>query len=103
MPKQIIIQFPDGQQVLFGGTGPGSGLAEVGFGDEINNVTADVFKSALGALGEVTKTIQESVGTLPTRPDKVELEFGATLTADCKLLIVSGKGDYAIKVKLTWE
>jgi hypothetical protein len=36
---------------------------------------------------------------MPKRP----LEFGATLTADCKLWIVSGKGDYAIKVKLSWE
>ena len=40
---------------------------------------------------------------MPKRPDKIEMEFGATLSADLQLWIVSGKGDYAFKVKLSWE
>lgn len=86
---------------LFGETG--NGLSEVGVAEDIAKATNDAFKSALGALGEVVKTLEDSVDALTKRPDKIEMEFGATVTADCKLWIVSGKGDYAIKVKLTWE
>ena len=99
----MIVELPDGKQVLFGGAGTGTGLSEVGVGEDIAKATGEAFKSALGALGEVVKTLEESVGAMPKRPDKIETDFGATLTADCKLWIVSGKGDYAIKVKLSWE
>jgi hypothetical protein len=101
MSAQIIVELPEGKQVLFGGTGEGTGLAEVGV--EIKTATGAAFKSALDALGEVVKSLEQSVSAMPKRPDKIEMEFGATLTADCKLFIVSGKGDYAIKVKLSWE
>src|SRR5262245_536342 len=99
----MIVEFADGQQVLFGGTGTGTGLAEVGVEEEIAKRTGAAFKSAFGALAEVVKSLEDSVGKLTKRPKKIEMEFGATLTADCKLWIVSGKGDYAIKVKLAWE
>jgi hypothetical protein len=98
-----MIVLPDGKQVRFGGAGTGTGLSEVGVDEDIEKATGEAFKSALGALGEMLKTLEESVGAMPKRPDNIEMEFGATLTADCKLWIVSGKGDYAIKVKLSWE
>jgi hypothetical protein len=103
MSAQMIVQLPEGKQIVFGGTGACTGLAEVGVGEEIAKASGEAFKSAFNALGEVVKTLQESVGTMPKRPNKIEMEFGATLTADCKLWIVPGKGDYAIKVKLSWE
>jgi hypothetical protein len=102
MSAQMIVELGDGIQVLFGGTGTGTGLSEVGVAEDIAKATGAAFKSALGALGEVVKSLEESVRALPKRPDKIEMEFGATLTADCKLWIVSGKGDYAIKIKLSW-
>ena len=36
------------------------------------------------------------------RPDKVEMEFGASLSADWDLWIVSGEGEAELKVKLVW-
>ena len=102
MSARMIVELPDGQQVLFGGTGTGTGFSEVGVAEDIAKATGAAFKSALGALGEVVKSLEDSVSALPKRPDKIEMEFGATLTADCKLWIVSGKGDYAIKIKLSW-
>jgi hypothetical protein len=99
MSAQMIVELGDGIQVLFGGTGTGTGLSEVGVAEDIAKATGAAFKSA---LGEVVKSLEESVRALPKRPDKIEMEFGATLTADCKLWIVSGKGDYAIKIKLSW-
>ena len=35
MSARMIVELPDGQQVLFGGTGTGTGLAEVGVEEEI--------------------------------------------------------------------
>ena len=44
-----------------------------------------------------------SVAKLPRRPDKVEIEFSASLTGDCNLLIVSGEASAEFKVTLAWE
>jgi hypothetical protein len=71
--------------------------------EEIAKRTEAAFKSGLGAIGKLVTTLEDSVGAMPKRPDKIEMEFGATLSADCKLWVVSGKGDYAFKVKLAWE
>jgi hypothetical protein len=101
MSTRMIVEFPDGQQILFGGTGSGTGLSEVGVEEEIAKRTEAAFKSGIGAIGKLVTTLEESVDAMPKRPDKIEMEFGATLSADCKLWIVSGKGDYAFKVKLS--
>jgi hypothetical protein len=37
------------------------------------------------------------------RPDKVEMEFGASLSGECDLWIVSGDGEAEFKVKLSWD
>ena len=47
----------------------------------------------MGSLGDLVKVLEESVGNLPKRPDKVDLEFGASLKGDCDLWIVRGEGD----------
>jgi hypothetical protein len=103
MATRMIVQFPDGQQILFGGTGSGTGLSEVGMEEEIAKRTEAAFKSGIGAIGKLVTTLEDSVRAMPKRPDRIEMEFGATLSADCKLWIVSGKGDYAFKVKLSWD
>jgi len=36
------------------------------------------------------------------RPEKVEMEFSASLTAECDLWIVSGEGEAEFKVTLAW-
>ena len=36
------------------------------------------------------------------RPDKFEMEFGASLSGDCDLWIVSAEGKAEFKVKLAW-
>jgi hypothetical protein len=37
------------------------------------------------------------------RPEKVEIEFGFSLSGEAKLWIVSGKGDADFKAKLSWD
>jgi hypothetical protein len=66
-------------------------------------MTTETFKSALGSLGELVKILEHSVGNLPELPNKVEMEFGASLKGDCNLWIVSGEGEADFKVKLSWE
>jgi hypothetical protein len=48
-------------------------------------------------------TSEESVGAMPPCPDKIEMEFGASLKGECDLWIVSGEGEAEFKVKLSWE
>jgi Trypsin-co-occurring domain 1 len=47
--------------------------------------------------------LENTVGALARRPSKVEMEFGATLSADCDLWVVSGKGEAEFKVTLSWD
>ncbi len=103
MSPRMIVEFPDGQQILFGGSGAATGLSEVGVEEEFAKATEAAFKSGLGALGKLVKILEDSVGRMPKRPDKIEMEFGATLGSDCKLWIVSGKGEAEFKVKLSWD
>jgi Trypsin-co-occurring domain 1 len=57
----------------------------------------------LSSLGELVKILEASIGDLPKRPDKIEMEFGAKLSTDCNLWIVSGEGEAEFKVTLSWE
>ena len=42
--------------------------------------------------------LEALVGDMPTRPDTVEMEFGAKISGDCNLWIVSGEGEADFKV-----
>ncbi|MGL5137081.1 MAG: CU044_2847 family protein, partial [Beijerinckiaceae bacterium] len=61
------------------------------------------FGKAMDTLGGLVGMLQGTVERLKERPSKVEIEFGASLTADCNLWIVSGEGKAEFKVKLAWE
>lgn len=102
MSARMIIELPAGQKVLFGGSGPETGLAEVGVADDVARVAGDKFRAALGTLADLVAALEQSVGHMTHRPDKVEMEFGATLSSECDLWIVSGEGKAEIKVKLAW-
>ena len=102
MPARMIVELPAGKKLLFGGQGPETGLSEVGIGDDIARVTSDKFQAALGSLSELVATLEKSVGQMARRPDKVEMEFGASLSGDCDLWIVSSEGKAEFKVKIAW-
>jgi hypothetical protein len=102
MSTRILIDLPGGEKVFFGGTGKESGLADVGIAEKVAQVGSEKFKTALGSLSGLVAAMEQSLGDMPRLPDKVELEFGATLTSQCDLWIVSGEGEAELKVKLTW-
>jgi hypothetical protein len=103
MANRMVIELSDGNKVLFGGAGQAIGLNEVGLGGDIAKATGDKFKAALGSLASLVSVLEESVGRMPRRPDKIEMEFSASLTADCDLWIVSGEGEAEFKVTLGWD
>jgi hypothetical protein len=102
MSARMLIELPSGHKVLFGGGGPRAGLADVGLAERTAAVASGKFENALGSLADLVAALEQSVGKMVHRPDKVQLEFGATLTADCDLWIVSGKGEAELKVTLSW-
>jgi hypothetical protein len=75
----MIVELADGAKIHFGRE-PETGLSEVGVAEDIAKVTADKFKAALGSLASLVAALEDSVGHMPHRPDKVEMEFGAALT-----------------------
>jgi hypothetical protein len=101
MPARMVIELPAGHKVFFGGEGRETGLSDVSV-ERVVKAASGKFKSALGSLSELVAALEESVGKMIHRPEKVEMEFGASLTADCDLWIVSGEGEAEFKVTLTW-
>src|SRR5271165_3171217 len=102
MAKTMIIALPSGKKLLFGGPERG-GLHEVSLGDKLAEKASGQFENALATLGELIGVLEKSVGALASRPSKVEMEFGASLSADCDLWVVSGKGEAEFKVTLSWD
>ena len=102
MAARMLVELPGGKQLLIGGTGPTAGLAEVAIGEAVVKATADGFRAALGTLGELCAMLEQAVGKMPNRPDKIEMEFSASLSGECDLWIVSGDGEAEFKVKLAW-
>jgi hypothetical protein len=102
MPARMVVELPAGHKVYFGGSGSETGLAEVSVADDIATATGEKFKGALGALADLVGTLEKSVSAMPRRPDKFEMEFGAKLTSECNLWIVSGEGEAEFRVKLSW-
>jgi Trypsin-co-occurring domain 1 len=98
----MIVELPNGNKVLFGGRGGTAGLSEIAFRDDVAKATSETFKAALGSLADLVATLEESVGRMPHRPDKLEIEFSASLSGECDLWIVSGEGEAEFKVTLSW-
>lgn len=72
--------------------------------------TGDKLKKTYDKLQSVLKTLAEEVGShlknieSSSRPKQVEAEFKLGLSAQFgPVWLLSGKGDYSIKVKMTWE
>src|ERR1700733_10452592 len=103
MPARMVVELPDGRKVLFGGRGTTSGLSEVGIADDVAKATSEKFRAGLASLAELVGTLEQSVGRMARRPDKVEMEFRASLSAECDLWIVSGDGEAEFKVTVAWE
>ncbi len=102
MAKTMIVALPSGKKLLFGAPERG-GLHEVSLKDKLVEKASGDFEKALTTLGELVGVLEKTVGALVRRPTKVEMEFGATLSADCDLWVVSGKGEAEFKVTLSWD
>ena len=102
MAARMVVELPSGNNVLFGGRGESAGLSQTALGDDVARVTGDQFRKALGSLADITAAVEQSIGRMANRPEKVEMEFSASLTAECDLWIVSGEGEAEFKVTLTW-
>jgi hypothetical protein len=101
MSARMIVELPTGAKIHFG-SDPVTGLAEVGVAEDIARIAGEKFKAALGSLADLVAALEDSIGKMAHRPDKIEMEFGASFGADCDLWVVSGEGKADFKVKLAW-
>ena len=102
MPARMIVETASGNKILIGGGGAPLGLSEVSALDNVTTATGEQFKKAMGSLADLVTALEESVGRIAHRPEKIEMEFKASLTGECDLWIVSGEGEAEFKVKLAW-
>jgi Trypsin-co-occurring domain 1 len=102
MSAPMIVEFASGNKIIFARGAAVTGLSEVALFGGVTKATADGLKSALGALGDLVAMTEEKISHMPHRPDKVEMEFRASLSGECDLCIVSGDGEAEFKVTLTW-
>ncbi|MCB1451184.1 MAG: hypothetical protein KDJ67_13865 [Nitratireductor sp.] len=103
MSANIEIQFDDGSKLYFGGSNAASGLHEVSAIDNATKASNEKLEKALGSLAGLVNSMEASIARITHKPKKIELEFGASLTTECDLWIVSGEGTAELKVTLTWE
>jgi len=102
MTALMVVELSDDKRLFFGGRGPDGELSEIWVTDDIAKGTKEDFLSAIGSLAELVKTLDESVAAMAKRPEKIEIEFGASLgaTATCGLRPATPRPEF--KVKLSW-
>ena len=60
------------------------------------------FEQVIEPLGEVSSLIFEKLRSSVKAPETVEIEMGAAIKGNTRLLIVSGEARASIKVTLSW-
>ncbi len=103
MSSEVVVEFANGKKLFIGGGDKKGGLREASVMGKIKNATSEEFTEAMGTLGELVGVMDGSLDKIAKKPSKIEMEFGASLTADCNLWVVSGEGKAEFKVKLTWD
>lgn len=103
MSANVEVQFEDGTKLYVGGSKTATGLQEVSLSANAEKIAKEKFEKALGSLAHLVDALGTSLAKVSKKPKSVEMEFGASLTTECDLWIVSGEGTAEFKVKLTWE
>ena len=70
--------------------------------DELDGSVRLHIQNTLGSLVEVVEILEHAVASMANRPEKVEMEFGASLSTECNLCILPAAEDAEFRVKLTW-
>jgi Trypsin-co-occurring domain 1 len=104
MSAGVVVNFESGRKLYFAsGEALRSSLEDVSAPSKAISASKEQFESAIATLGDLIAAMEKSLATVVNRPKKVEMEFGASLSGNCDLWIVSGNGSASFKVTLTWE
>jgi len=101
MSARIIVNVSEGKIVLIGGS-PEAGMPDVGLSDGLTRASGEELSAALGAIGDIVKSFQATIDALPSRPQTIEVEFGASFGRECDLWIVSGDANPEFRIRLVW-
>lgn len=101
MSARMIVDLTEGNIVLFGGA-PEAGMPDAGLSNGFSRISVEAFQAALSSIGALVKTVEASIDALPKKPEGIEIEFGATLSQDCDLWIVSPDSTPEFKIRLSW-
>jgi hypothetical protein len=96
----ILIQaLDDDLEVVNDTSGPA--LFETGIEDRLK----DAYARAKSVIREIAEDMGAELGDWrsPNRPKQVEVAFNLGFSAEAGVWIVTGKGECALNVKMTWE
>lgn len=99
----ILVEMSDYDSGSQGASGEVEDPVPVGLRDSAVQQAKVTFNQALSAIGPVASAVQEQLGSLPQRPDEVELELGLKLTGKATAKIVAAGAESHLKLKLKWS
>jgi hypothetical protein len=98
----MLIQTMDGDVEIVGETQGGRSTQLTGIEDQLEVAYTNV-RSAIKDIAEDIGAELENIRA-SARPKQVEMEFNMGISAQAgPVWILSGKGEYGLKVKMTWE
>ncbi len=98
----VKVKFDDGHEIVFSDEIAKTGMSNVGRADVLINSAKDSFVDALGGIANVITSLQSAVNNIENRPNKIEMEFGASVKGKGSLLVVSADTAAQFKIRITW-
>ncbi len=97
----ILIQTLETELDIVNAEPDGPQLVDTGLEEDIK----DAYGAAKTVIKEIAADIGADLNTLPAeaRPKDVEMEFHLGFSAGANIWVLSGQGEYAFKVKMTWQ
>jgi hypothetical protein len=97
----VLIEMTDEPLEIYGQTQEGRKTQTTGVADQLK----DSYDKAKTVIKEIAEDIGQQLTILSagSRPKQVDVEFGLSLSASAGVWVVTGKGECALKVKMSWE
>jgi hypothetical protein len=82
-----------------GPTGEAPALKPTGLADGVTGA----YQKAKSAIKEIAKDFSANLLDAMVKGQKLELEFGMSLSASGSIWVISGKSECTLKVRISWE
>jgi hypothetical protein len=103
MAELMRWKLEDGGEVLVETRPDGPEISPVSRAGELIESASVSLDAALGHVSDAASVVLKQFHAMAAQPDKVEVEFGVSLTVQAGAVIAKTSIDGHLNVKLTWE